>query len=1105
MKVYSQDNASIIAGNDLTISAGTINNTYGNLIAGHNIVVTGVSTSAGGTTAAQTLTNTSGNILAGNDITLNVSGAITNTLPPPVQVHQNYGSVEQYSGCMTAGGYKESYCEAYVDQQSGDSSIISAGHDLNMQAGTLTNVGSLITAGVKATVNVAGPVVNQEQTLNAYWHSHWVQETGMFSSDKRHEQWGCGSAAECTALYGSAYTNVGGAIDPPTPVGNIAATIEAPNLTVTSGGKIINVGNVIGQSVTLTGTNLANGITKSNTYTPTVGNAPQVISLAPAAGGLNLSIPATLGGYTLTQMKQTLGPELAPPVSGQVVANVPLNAHPGASVDLSIPTSLGGAARTAGSQGATPTSNSALPGVNYVLDGTGTTLDPVSPQLLLSNLPSNLQPSTSLFYYNPQAEDAALQAAALKQTGQASFVNGLSSDSQLQLSVTDQEKVVLYANATEYAKANNLQLGQALTQQQIGELTQPMLWYVEQTVPEPGCKATGSLSCPTITALMPQVYLPANTSSLSADGNIVASDSIKLNFGDKASGGSILNTGTIASGGSLTVNTGTLTNQQNQVNVGEIWHNVSGGYLETTGTTVQPGGFMSAAAGQMTLNVSQLKQIGGLLQEVNPDGSVNNAATQQLLGQVLQDLGSNFSQTSVSDDLHTNFVAAGGFGMQQLAAIVAAIAVSIVTAGAAAAALGALANTVGGTMLVGMASGMAGSLASQIVSGNGLDFGSLLQAGAIGALTAGIANGITYNSASGFGLNSLGQSVNALPAGTSTLGQLAGLSHISSALVPGASAAAGNLPQMALAMGAMTTLDAGVQTAIEGGSFLNNLKTDAVSDVAAAGAYAIGDEAKALTADLGNTGGELAYVGLHATLGCAEAAAEGTGCAGGAIGGAVSALTANGIAEAVTGGQGVTNPAQLALITAGTTLLSGTVAAALGQNAAGAVNAAANETLNNACAHACGEDKNDEVKPVQLKPQSGVHEEVHADPETGAETVTETVSGLPLVSALAGAKATSSIKLVEQDGNIYQFSIPGSNGDLSVVTEMTQNGNQLILNGMHIDGPGAGSSSLGQLRNIARALGQQYGVDEVVINGGTRTSGANPGKVPRSITIKVNQ
>ena len=411
---YLQDNASIIAGNDLTISAGTIDNTYGNLIAGHDIVVTGVSTSAGSTTAAQSLTNTSGNILAGNDITLNVSGAVTNTLPPPVPVHQNYGSVEQYSGCMTAGGYKESYCEGYVDQQSGDSSVISAGHNLNIDAGTLTNVGSLITAGVNATINVAGPVVNQAQTLNAYWHSHWVQETGDFSADKRHEVWGCGSAAECTALYGNAYTSVGGAIDPPTPVGNIAATIQAPNLTLTSGGQIVNVGNVIGQTVSLTGTNLINGITKSNTYTPVVGNPPQVINLAPAAGGLNLSIPATLGGYSATPMHATLGPQILP------------------------------------GRGITPSSGSGSSGIDYVLSGTGTTLDPVTPELLVSNLPLDLQPSTTLFYYNPQAEDAVLQTAALKQTGQASFASGLSADSQLQLSVTDQEKVVLYANATEY-------------------------------------------------------------------------------------------------------------------------------------------------------------------------------------------------------------------------------------------------------------------------------------------------------------------------------------------------------------------------------------------------------------------------------------------------------------------------------------------------------------------------------------------------------------------------------------------------------------------------------------------------------------------------------
>ncbi|MBU9694317.1 hypothetical protein KTF23_31400, partial [Burkholderia multivorans] len=174
---YSQNDATIYAGHDLVIAAGQINNTYGNLLAGHDIVIGGVGSTASSTTPAQSLNNTSGNIVAGNDIKLNVSGAITNNLPPPVPVHENYGKQEQYAGCMTAGGYKESYCEGYVDQQSGSSSVISAGNNLQINAGSLTNIGSLIAAGNNATIAVAGPVVNEAQVLNAYWHSHWVQET----------------------------------------------------------------------------------------------------------------------------------------------------------------------------------------------------------------------------------------------------------------------------------------------------------------------------------------------------------------------------------------------------------------------------------------------------------------------------------------------------------------------------------------------------------------------------------------------------------------------------------------------------------------------------------------------------------------------------------------------------------------------------------------------------------------------------------------------------------------------------------------------------------------------------------------------------------------
>lgn len=884
---YSQSDATIDAGNDLVIAAGQINNTYGNLLAGHNIVIGGVGTTASSTTPAQSLNNTSGNIVAGNNITLDVSGAITNNLPPPVPVHQNFGSQQEYAGCMTAGGYKESYCEAYVDQQSGSSSVISAGNNLQINAGSLTNIGSLISAGTSATINVAGPVINEAQTLNAYWHSEWVQETGDFSSDIRHNVWACGSTAECTALYGSAYTSVGGAIDPPAPVGNIAATIEAPNLSITSGGVIQNVGNVIGTSVALTGQKLINGITTANTYTPSTNSPSQVISLSPLTmPGLNLSTPRTVG-------------------------------EP-------LPTSEAGTASYV--DGTLGASQSSLLG----------------PQQLLNALPTSLQPSSTLFYYNPQEEDLVLQQAALQQTGQASFITGLSYNSTTGASITDQEKQILYGNALAYSEQNNLQLGTALSQTQINALTEPMLWYVEQTVPDPSCTATGTATCPTITALMPQVYLPQNTSALSAGGNIEASNSLTLNFGNAASGGSITNTGTITSGGTLTVNTGTLTNEANQVNVGNIWNFVGSGYTNTTGTEVQPGGFMSAE--NMDLNVQTLNQVGGALQQLNSDGTVNQAGTQQVLAALQQQLGGNFTQSTVSNDLNTSFTAQGGFGAAQLFEMVAAVALSVVTAGAGAALVGAAAGTLEAGVANAAFSALVNSLATDAMNGN-FSLAGIAESVGVAMLTAGITNGITYNSATG----SLGVASWSSPlgSGVETLGQMAAgtTSVVGTSVAQSTGAVASTLPQQALAIAAQSTLEAGVQSAIEGGSFLKDLETDAVSSVAADAANDIGTLAQ--NPDSIISQGSIGYDLAHAALGCASSAALGTGCASGAIGGAVAAGL-----NPIINSSGNLSPAALAGIE---TLVSGSVAGTLGFNVQGAVTAAQNETLNNFCEHnSCG-------------------------------------------------------------------------------------------------------------------------------------------------------
>ncbi|WP_080437338.1 filamentous hemagglutinin N-terminal domain-containing protein [Burkholderia ubonensis] len=864
---YSQNNATIYAGHDLVIAAGQINNTYGNLLAGHDIVIGGVGSTASSTTPAQSLNNTSGNIVAGNNITLNVFGAITNNLPPPVPVHENYGTKEKYSGCMTAGGYKESYCEGYVDQQSGSSSVISAGNNLQINAGSLTNIGSLIAAGNNATIAVAGPVVNEAQVLNAYWHSHWVQETGMFSSDKRHDIWACGTPEQCKALYGSAYTSTGGVIDPPTPVGNIAATIQAPNLSISSNGQIQNVGNVLGTSVSLSGQKLINGITTANTYTPRVNAPSQVISLNPVdLPGLNLSIPRAVGTGSLPK-----------PVAGKA-----------SYVDAS----LGGSA-----------------------------LGSLGPQELLNNLPSSLQPSSTLFYYNPQEEDLLLQQAALKQTGKSSFVDGLTYDSKNNVSVTTQEKEYLYQNALDYSKTHGLQLGAGLTQTQINELDKPMLWYVEQTVPDPTCHATGVATCPTITALMPQVYLPQDTHAMSAGGNISGRD-VTLKFNQDGNG-SILNTGSITASGTLSVDTHTLTNQANQVDVGEIWQKVDGGYLKTTGTVVQPGGFMTAA--NMDLNVQTLNQIGGVLAKLNADGTVDQVGTQHILENLQQQLGVNFTQTAVSDHLHSDFVKEGG-GLPTFAVAAIAIAASIVTAGAAAAAAGVVMTQLSvGSVMIGALGGMVGSITSQVFSGGGLNFGQILQAGALGALTAGVM------------------------AGTG-LGNLQQLQAVGRAIGNGTAVSLGQLGSALETIVERGVVMATINTAVSGGSFGSALANSMISDLGMVGAGAIGVASTDNTSMLAE--GSPGYVLAHAGLGCALSAAKGTGCASGAIGGAVSAAFSPDVVKAIDPTGAPLDPGQQAALAAFATLAGGGLAGLAGQNAMAGATAAQNEALNNTGDHA---------------------------------------------------------------------------------------------------------------------------------------------------------
>ncbi|WP_230412883.1 beta strand repeat-containing protein [Paraburkholderia antibiotica] len=930
---YTQTNNTVFAGRDLVIAAPVVNNTYGNLLAGRDVVIGGAGTTRDNTnpttpqtnlTQSSALTNTSGNIQAGRDIAISTA-ALTNTVSAPAQVYQNYGQTAQF-GCSGAFVH---YCDAFVDVQSGDVSTITANRNLSINAGSVTNTGSLITAGSAATVTATSTITNQDQTLNAYWHdAYWAPVLG---SSKPPDNFGCGTAANCATLFGSAYQS-GAGIQPPTPYASLPGTIQAPSLSVSAGGQVQNSGNVMGQQVAITGASLVNGLTSPAIYTPQPTGSQQVISLGPVGTPVAATNAANQAG-NLGLMGAGLG---AASGIGSAIAG-----GSGAALSSAANAGSGGGAVSVPGSPSVQTPAGVSHSATYLVSSPASqVMGDIGGAQLLAALPASLQPSTTQFYYDPFTEDQVLQQAALAQTGQASFVSGLAYDNQNQTSVANQEKQVLYGNAIQYAEANNLALGTPLSQSQIASLDAPMLWYVEETVPEPGCTATGNAACPTVQALMPQVYLPQNYAVVEHDGTITGQN-VTLTA---TNGGAITNTGSIAATDTLSVNAGTLTNEERSTDIGTQYDFISSidGLLTTTGTVTQQGGFMSA--GNYQMNVDAVNQIGGALQKLNADGTVDAAGTQQELANLKAQLGNSFVQGAVSDDLTTTFTSlAESPGLfQQIGMLAVMVVASVMTAGAASAAIGAGA-TAGSTFAAGTAAtttaegvfmpavsaglgNMALSAGVAAMTGNALgqaangsfDLGSMVEAGATAMLTVGLTNGITV--------------------GGQSLASLAGVQSVGDALIPQAGATtAGTILQQGEAIAAEATVQAGVQTAIEGGSFLTNLEHSAVSDVAAAGAYAIGN-AFSDQSGFWTTSNPL-YAAEHAALGCAASAALGTGCAGGAIGGAISAGL-NPVIDA----NGNIPPAALAGIE---TLVSGSVAGALGFNVQGAVTAAQNETLNN--------------------------------------------------------------------------------------------------------------------------------------------------------------
>ncbi|PZX25378.1 filamentous hemagglutinin [Cupriavidus phytorum] len=689
---WQQNPSTIAAGQSLSVNAASIENLNGTLAAQGDVTLK----------ATSTVTNQSGAIqsLLG-DVSISAPTLVNKTMDP-VKLHKSYGGQNpSYApGCNPGGTYGNSQCGADEDNAAGPAAVIQAARDVYLSGTSLTNKGSLIAAGRDATVSMAGPVDNSSIPLNADWVGRW-QEKRTFG-DRWHDT--SGTAA----------------------IASLESGIQAGStLSVSSAGKVRNTGNLMGATVDLTGAALANGYTIPTQPTPPSTTPKQVIPLGPPPVPVG-SLPQGTPAADPTQPWQF----------NPVIVATPKDPTTGKSAAVSwhFNANLGGNPVTG------PTANSDR--AQYVsLSPATAILAGVTPDSLLKQLPPELRPGNLSFYYDPYTEGQRLQQAALQQTGQATFINGLAWDNEYQLSVTDQQKLVLYKNAADYAKEHSIALGTALTQQQINELDKPLLWYVQQQVPDPNCNTAASMVCPNVLALVPQVYLPDGYARrlTKPTGGTIAGDNVSLDFA-----GQIRNSGQVLAAGTLGVKAGSIDNAPNVVDIGTSAYRAQGGWNVVTGTVVQPGGFMTAI--QMDIEADSINAVNDAFRVIRADGRVDVDATEALVAKLKTNLGLNYTEDTISDDIHQQFIKERkGFGpLGQIVAIVAAVALAVATAGAAAATLAAAQVT---AVEAGMATLIATGSFAEATAAGGILASSVFAAGGVANLAIAGALGSVASSA----------------------------------------------------------------------------------------------------------------------------------------------------------------------------------------------------------------------------------------------------------------------------------------------------------------------------------------------------------------------
>ncbi len=91
------------------------------------------------------------------------------------------------------------------------------------------------------------------------------------------------------------------------------------------------------------------------------------------------------------------------------------------------------------------------------------------------------------------------------------------------------------------------------------------------------------------------------------------------------------------------------------------------------------------------------------------------------------------------------------------------------------------------------------------------------------------------------------------------------------------------------------------------------------------------------------------------------------------------------------------------------------------------------------------------------------------------------------------------LRLIEQDESTVWFEIASRAWTVEVIANVRLDEEEVVLYGLHIDGPGAGRVGPSGLRRIADHVLELYDVEALVIRGFRRTTGSTPGRIPDAL------